>query len=107
MHEFHHSAAGSKIHHTHWGAAVDTLQVWEEYRFDIQAKDTLSTRTRELINSDFSPLAIRIYLLRIDYKLRVQFAAPTAPLTPELIDTLIDSCFIKPIDAEANMLPDP
>jgi hypothetical protein len=107
MHEFHHSAAGSDIQHTHWGAIVDSLQSWEELRFDIQAKDTLSANTLSLINTDTNPKALRVYLLRINAQLNYLLTQPEGDLTPEIINTLMSEVMIEPIDREASKFPDP
>ncbi len=107
MHEFHHSAAGSDIHHTHWGAIVDTIEPWQELRFDPEPKYRLSTRTLELIQSNSPPKAIRIYLLRIDAMLRYDLQDPNKLTDPADIDALFAEAFIKPIDAEASKIPDP
>lgn len=107
MHEFHHSAAGSKINHTHWGAMVDSLQSWEEIRFNIEAKDTLSANTLALINTDTNPKALRVYLLRINSQLNFILAQPDADLSPETINALMSEAVIEPIDREASKFPDP
>ncbi len=107
MHEFHHSAAGSKIHHTHWGAIADTLEPWRAFRFDAESKHRLAARTFELIQSDHPVKAIRIYLLRIDAMLKYELQTSDTPLTPERIDALFKEALIKPIDAEASKIPDP
>jgi hypothetical protein len=107
MHEFHHSAAGSKLHHTHWGAIVDTFEPWAEFRFDIEAKDFLSMNTLRLINSDYKPKAIRVYLLRINARLQTLLADPDAQINPQTINALVEACLVEPIDREAAMIKDP
>lgn len=107
MHEFHQSAVGTKLHHTHWGAIVDSLDPWEELRFDIDAKDTLSANTLALINSDTSPKAMRVYLLRIGAQLNYRLAQHDAELTPEIINTIMSEAEIEPIEREAAKFSDP
>ena len=107
MHEFHHSAAGSDIHHTHWGAIADTLEPWREFRFDAESKHRLAARTLELIQSDHPVKAIRIYLLRIDAMLKYNLQDPNKLTDPADIDALFKEALIKPIDAEASKIPDP
>lgn len=116
MHEFHYSAAGTKIKHTHWGAVVDAFQPWEEYRFNSDAKMRLRSKTLELINGSQDVKAKRIYARRIGIQLlkllddaQTQDGTHTSTekISPEMIDSLVDSAYIDPIDAESSMIPDP
>ncbi|MGV6814401.1 MAG: hypothetical protein ACWA5W_05240 [Phycisphaerales bacterium] len=107
MHRFHYSAAGTKIKHTHWGAVVDPILLWHELNLPNEAKAALAARINELIESDRTLLAKRVYIRRIDFRLKAALAQSESPITPMQINALIDESFIKPIDDEAAMIPDP
>lgn len=107
MHEFHQSATGTKLVHTHWGAIVDTFEPWSELRFNIDAMDTLSADTLALINSDTTTKAIRVYLMRVDAQLNYRLAQPDAELNPEIITTIMSEAEIEPIEREASKFADP
>lgn len=106
-HEFHHSAAGSKIHHTHWGATVDNYTPWNEFPLDIPTKAHLADKTLSLINDDYNIKSKRVYTLRLNSQLAFIFAQPTPSLSIAEIDTLFAQAVVNPIDAEASMFPDP
>ena len=111
MHEIHYSAAGTKIKHTHWGAVVDPIILWNDLDLPDAPKSVLATRTRELIDDDLTLMAKRIYIRRIDIRLRQMLETPDIHsgfgINGDMIDALVNSAFIKPIDAEAAMIPDP
>ncbi len=106
MHEFHHSATGSKLDHTHWGAFADTVILWGDLDLEPDLKSYLANRTREMMKSDEQVKAKRIYARRIDGQLRFHLENAETPLTIEALDTIIKDAFAKPIDGEASMLRD-
>ncbi|PCI08908.1 hypothetical protein COB72_07430 [bacterium] len=107
MHEFHHSATGSKLDHTHWGAFADTIILWGDLQLDADLQSHLAIRTREMMKSDEHIKAKRIYARRIDGQIRFQLENAETPLTIETLDTIIEAAFAKSIDGEASMLADP
>ena len=108
MHEFHHSAAGSKIHHTHWGAFADTIILWSELNLEPDARSHLAQQTTALVDDDALHIkSKRIYARRIDAQLRFQLDDPETIMTPSLIDTIIEAAYARPIENDASMLPDP
>ncbi len=107
MHEFHHSATGTEIEHTHWGSTADTIIPWGELELNQDAMSQLATRTMELINADHHYKTIRIYARRIDAQLTQALAESETSLDSDAIDTLFDAALVAPTDDEANMIPDP
>ena len=55
MHEFNHSAAGTKIEHTQWGVVGDTIAPWGELELEPATRARLTYRTSALITSGESP----------------------------------------------------
>lgn len=98
MHEFHHSATGSKINHTSWGAAADTLMSWKTLDLDASVHDHLGRLAYELLNSDYDAHAMRVYTLRIDTYMRYQLQFPDQPVTSQSIDEFFVRALTTPIE---------
>lgn len=110
MHEFHHSATGSKIDHTHWGSIADTIILWDELELEPETKAKLADRANELIHSDRDVKSIRATLFIINSVLGYTLEALLEideQLPAQDIDLIFDKALATPTDAQESMLPDP